>query len=317
MFLDADGKENYSMMIESIKTLLFEKRNIVTSDEYKTGKSIVEKRRSIRSDGIAAIKKMLQEYLKFKHGEKYSMAMAVINTKDYGKSDYFSSERIAIYTCITGGYDTIVEPLFVPNNCDFYAITDFELPVGSKWKRMDISAVENEQLRTISGSPVLINRFFKMNPHIVFTDYKFSVYIDGNIRVCTDMTEYINRLSSIGVGTFAHSQRNCAYEEAKACIAMRKETDENIKQFVMKLRQEEFPEGYGLAQCSIIAREHDSELCKTLMEEWWREFCIGPKRDQLSFPLVMYRNGVTMDKITTLGANLYSSDSFEIVRHIK
>ena len=129
------------------------------------------------------------------------------------------------------------------------------------------------------------------------------------------MTEYINRISDIGIGTFCHAQRECVYEEAKACVAMGKASKESIERHLEHLNEEGMPRNYGMAQCSVIARKHDSAVCVKLMEDWWQEYLNFAKRDQLSLPFVMYKNRLKMEQITTLGSNVYRSNSFEIKNH--
>lgn len=307
----------YISLIDGIKKINSEKKSIIGSCEYKTGLSISAKKQKLKAEGMKGFIGIIKDYIKFKKGKEYSMAPAMLDNKTYGFSNYFLNERIAVYTCITGGYDSVVEPLFIPDNCDYYAVTDFPIPPSSRWKRIDISSVimPKSDKVLVSSSPVLANRYFKMKPHILFSNYKFSVYVDGNIRICTDMTEYINRLSSVGIGTFRHAQRQCVYEEAEACVAMGKETRESIDKHIIHLKDSGMPRNYGMAQCSVIAREHNLSSCKNLMDEWWDEFIHFAKRDQLSLPLVMFKHNISMDMITTLGANVYGDNSFEIVKH--
>lgn len=61
-----------------------------------------------------------------------------------------------------------------------------------------------------------------MNPHLVFTDYDYSVYIDGNIQLVGDPSEFVNQLSPLGIGLHKHRARNCAYDEAKAVLDLKK-----------------------------------------------------------------------------------------------
>lgn len=108
---------------------------------------------------------------------------------------------------------------------------------------------------------------------------------------------------------------NAFMGKLKRVLPWEKETRENIDKHIAHLRESGMPKDYGMVQCSIIARQHNLDSCKILMDEWWDEFVYFAKRDQLSFPLVMFRNNIAMEMITTLGANIYANDSFEIVRH--
>lgn len=314
MFI-CENNEQYEQLINGMKKIVAENKCLINSKEYKLGRSVYEKKDEIKKSGLKAVLEIIFNRAKFKKGAKYSMSNPLIDKRNYGPSNYFSSEKIAVYTCITGNYDKVIDPLFVPDNCDYYAITDFELPKGSLWKRIDIDNLNISELQTIKSQPNLLNRYFKMFPNKIFKDYKYSVYVDGNIRICTDLTEYVNRISEFGISTFRHAQRSCVYEEAKACVAMGKETASNIDNYINHLRQFGMPKNYGMAQCSLIVREHNTDLCKTLMQDWWSEYFQYAKRDQLSFPFVMFKHNIKMDRITTLGSNLYQSNSFEVIKH--
>lgn len=313
-FRDELDQEEYTKMVLAIKMLNEEKKDIKSSKAYKLGNSMLEKKKEVREKGMEALCEILKRHSNFKKGEKYSMASAINAGKNnYGSSNFFSTERIAVYTCIIGGYDSVQEPLLKPDNCDYYAVTDFEIPAESKWKRIDVALYDGN----CGSSQVMKNRFFKMHPDILFPDYKYSVYVDGNIRICTDMTEYVNRISDKGTSCFAHSQRDCVYEEALACVAMGKVTNKNVEELVKFLKEKGMPEHYGMVQCSLIVREHNNLLCKKLMNEWWEMFCTYAKRDQLSLPFVLFDNAIKVEDIATLGGNIYKEDSFEVVVHQK
>ena len=101
------------------------------------------------------------------------------------KGNFFSDSRIAIYTCIWGAYDDLIEPDCVPDNCDYFAITDREVPEGSAWKKLDVSAFSD---RLAGMTNAQINRYFKMMPHLLFPDYEYSIYVDGNVEIVSDLT---------------------------------------------------------------------------------------------------------------------------------
>ena len=54
-----------------------------------------------------------------------------------------------------------------------------------------------------------------MHPDVLFEDYNYSIYIDGNIKVIGDLTAYINLISKAGIAVHRHGKRDCVYEEAK------------------------------------------------------------------------------------------------------
>lgn len=227
-------------------------------------------------------------------------------------TDYVFPHRIAVYTCITGGYDALYEPLFKPENIDYYAVTDFDIPKESLWKRIDIR--DFDAVKGLSDKE--INRFFKMHPDLLFPGFEYSVYVDGNIRIITDFSEHINRLSELGFSTFRHAKRRCVYEEIDACLSQQKATATSLEQYRTHLLEMDFPENYGLAVCSVIARRHHDPQVKKIMEEWWQSYMKYVERDQVVLPEVLRKNGIGFDRITTLGGNIDTEKSFSIQKHL-
>lgn len=209
--------------------------------------------------------------------------------------NYFSNERIAVYTCIIGKYDRVYEPVFHPDNCDYYIVTDCDIPVDSKWVKIDIQSY-HDLLNGLSNAEK--NRYFKMHPNVLFPQYNYSVYVDGNIEIVGDMTEFINKIGEKGVGIFLHPYSHCIYREGIACICNGRATEQTVKQQLSRLKSLGMPENYGMLECCVIARKHHDDLCKKLMDGWWHDFLMNPsRRDQLSLTYILYKNGVKVEDI--------------------
>ncbi len=224
--------------------------------------------------------------------------------------NYFSTERIAVYTVITGDYDDVLEPYCTPDNIDYFLFTDRNFDdSASAWKQQGIPSC-------LDGlSDAAKNRYLKMHPHILFPDYNFSIYVDGNIQIFTDLTEYINILGPEGIGTHLHPDRHCAYEELEAVVAFEKESIDNARRHALYLEETGMPHGYGLLECNVIAREHHNSVCIRIMEQWWQEYMEYAKRDQISLPHVLYMNGIRVDDVGVLGDNVRANPSFRVISH--
>ncbi len=232
------------------------------------------------------------------------------NRNKPSESDYFSSDRVAVYTVITGDYDELLEPYLRPDNCDFFAFTDRKFDDSSStWTWMEIP----DTLRGFSDPEK--NRYLKMHPHELFDQYKYSVYVDGNVQIFTDMTEYINKLGPSGIGIHLHPSRNCVYEEMKEVENRGMETQKNIERHLSYMKETGMPENYGLLECTVIAREHHNSTCIKIMEEWWREYSEYSNRDQISLPHVLFRNGIKVQEVGVLGNNVRENPSFRIFEH--
>jgi hypothetical protein len=119
--------------------------------------------------------------------------------------NYFSKHRIAIYTAIFGSVDEIHEPIFVPDNCDFFIFTDQPVRHDSSWQVMTTDRIPAE----IAQNPVLANRYVKMFPDRFFPEYAYTIYIDGKFQARTDLTEFIQDMPAQGLRMFRHPCGMC------------------------------------------------------------------------------------------------------------
>ena len=227
--------------------------------------------------------------------------------------NYFSNERIAIYTVIFGKYDQIIEPNLISDNCDFFIITDNDLNIDTKFKiiKVNLEKYDLDQKNNIEK-----NRFFKMHPHLLFEKYKYSLYIDGNISIISDPTEFIHNINSYGLAMHSHFRSKCVYDEIKVCKDSNKDLRMNLEKHERYLVNVRMPKNYGMLEAPIILREHNNPQCIKIMREWWAEFQKYSKRDQISLPHVLWQNNIRIEEISTLGNDIYSNYSFKKRAHV-
>lgn len=227
------------------------------------------------------------------------------------KSLYVRKERVAVYTSFFGPYDLLREPLLHPDNIDYFVITDQAVPAGSLWKRLDPGALPDG----VAADPVLANRWCKMHPHLLFPEYAYSVYLDANIWVVSDLTPLTANLERFPVAMFRHKKRDCVYEEVEACLAQGKGAPEELLPHARLLRSHGIPEHWGLLEASVIARKHLDPACVALMDAWWEAFLANSRRDQISLIDCLWLKGIEPSGIGVLGDNLQRCDLFLQMRH--
>ncbi|MFC4322563.1 glycosyltransferase domain-containing protein [Litchfieldia salsa] len=227
-------------------------------------------------------------------------------------NQFFSNDRIAIYTSVFGTYDHIHEPLVSPDNCDYYIVTDQDVNGSSKWCKKNIEEFDHltKEMTTIEK-----NRFFKMNPHLLFPDYTYSIYIDGNIQVMTDLTEFIYQIGPSGIAVHKHRERDCVYEEAREVLLLNRDSVENITKHIHYIAETNMPRNYGLLECNVLVRKHHDPICQKFMEDWWTEFSQYSNRDQLAFAHTLFQNNLTLKDLGLIGNNVYENYAFKIHRH--
>ena len=229
------------------------------------------------------------------------------------KSLYVREERIAVYTSFFGPYDLLREPLLHPDNIDYFVVTDQAVPDGSLWKRL---GPEDPALPgDVAADPVLANRWCKMHPHLLFPEYAFSVYLDANIWVLSDLTPLTASLERFPVAMFRHKNRDCVYEEIEACLAQGKGSPEVLRSHEQLIRSHGIPGHWGLLEASVIARKHLDPACVALMEAWWDAFCSNSRRDQISLIDCLWLRGLEPASVGMLGDNLQRCDLFLQMHH--
>lgn len=197
--------------------------------------------------------------------------------------------KIAVYTSIFGGYDVLYEEQFKMNGVDYICFTDSDIK-SETWKVVKSTPIYNDSNRNAKK--------YKILPHRYLKDYDYSVWIDGNILVISDIRDLVTQGK---YQVFNHNQtldkRDCIYQEYNAIIKLGKQNGGNYKdnphvmyKQIRRYIEEGYPENNGLATNPIILRDHnDSEVIKT-MEDWWVEIKYGSKRDQLSFNYIAWKN---------------------------
>lgn len=204
--------------------------------------------------------------------------------------------KIAVYTCITGDYDKLIEPSYVDSRLDYFCFIDNAEQIKLPWifKSIALPELDNKDK----------NRYVKMHPHSFFTDYDITIYIDGNVEIVGDLYELAAQINELEGCFFAysHAERNCVYSEASACSYFAHDWIWRIAKQMREYSVSNYPMNNGLVSANILIRKNNSML-ETLMNAWWKAYSSGVKRDQLSLPFVSWKLDIP---IHYLGQNDFS-----------
>ncbi len=220
------------------------------------------------------------------------------------------NDRIAVYTSAFGDYDDFVIPEERPYNIDYYFISDNKPETSTDYIWIDAGKYISPHI----SSPIKRNRYIKMHPHLIFPDYKYSIYVDANIQIKGDLSEIICE-SNLGISAFKHYWRDCLYYEAISLVNAKRIIPEDAIVQTKKYLSEKMPVHFGLTEMGVIAREHNKKKCINLMNSWWDEFDNYALRDQISFPYVLWKNHYTLNDMSILGNNIWACELFEIHKH--
>lgn len=221
--------------------------------------------------------------------------------------------KIAIYTALTGGYDSLMQPTIIDNRFDYICFSnDIQKDCIGIWK-----------IRKFEGtfpSKQIESRFPKMYPWKVLPEYEYSVYMDANIRI--DSQEFyeavLNKIKNqVSISGIKHPFRDCAYNEGFAVFTYSLEKFLTIIREMRTFRKEGFPRHYGMYEANIILRKHSDEGIRHQCELWWQLINKYSKRDQLSYPYTLWKNGVPFDYLIAEGSSARDCPWLYMKQHIR
>lgn len=213
---------------------------------------------------------------------------------------------IVIYTAIFGSYDQLTPPTYT-EGVEYICFTDNPKLTSRHWK---IIHVRNDML-----DPAKKAREIKLLPHKYLKDYKYSIWVDANISIMGNVKGLVIKyLTVFPVAVYKHNSRNCIYEEAKACIKLKKDDQKIIQKQMNKYKSQKYPENNGLIASGVIIRDHHNSAVKLCMEEWWSEVLTHSKRDQLSFNYIAWRKNLDFNLIQR---DIYKEPYFKLEKHKK
>ena len=200
-------------------------------------------------------------------------------------------KKLVCYTCCTGGYDNISQYEVINPNWDYVYFTDNEELI----KQKQIGHWEIRPLAFSKLTNVKNARWHKVNAHILFPEYEYSLWLDANITIKSE--NVINKIKQlIKEDTLfsvpLHPNRNCIYDEAKVIIDLDIDYSKIVKSEIKFLKKEKYPTTNGLHETCILFRKHNQ--LKNTLDLWWKMIKSYSKRDQLSFDYAIWKNNISV-----------------------
>lgn len=193
-----------------------------------------------------------------------------------------------VYTAIFGGYDNLIEPRKVDPSIDYVCFTDNAELSSAVWRIICLNSCMND----IDNAK--LNRQYKFLPHVYFPDYDESLYIDGNIEIVSNNLSkaFEYALSNSDISIPKHTDRDCIYEEAEACIKLGKGEPKKINKQILLYESKNYPKHNGLFENNVIFRRHNKDSIVKLMEQWHEAIYVYSGRDQLSLCFLLWVNSI-------------------------
>ena len=303
-------QENDKILIKKIEEL---NKEYIETGYYELGKYIKYIMNLLKNRRFIKVFQLILIHFKRKKTQTESNMI-----KDEQKSykyiiDSGNNAKIVVYTCITGNYDEIEEPLVIENGCDYFLYTNNKELKSDIWRIKKIP----DEIQKINDN-AKINRYIKMHPKELFKDYDYAIYIDGNIRLISTISSFINKINcKTGLAIHRHSSNNCIFKEIKTCRAYGKGKYKNLKRQANRYKKEGFPINYGMLECNVLVSDLNNNKSIVILNEWWNEYLKSESmRDQIALPYVLWKNKIQVADIGNLGNNVNKNYKIKINSHI-
>ena len=215
-------------------------------------------------------------------------------------------QHIAIYTAIFGEYDALLPQPECPG-VDYVCFTDaHDLVAHPNWR------VEPRPPRY--RDPRLSAKWFKMRPDKELRPYRYTVWIDGCLRITTDSfaERVMAALNASGIALFRHPDRDNIVDEVAASMPMPQYDGLPLAEQVQHYRHQGYPLDHGLYAAGVLVRDNAARRIRRLNRRWMRENLRWTYQDQLSLPYLLWKLRIEPGIIPY---NLWDNPLFERLPH--
>lgn len=194
---------------------------------------------------------------------------------------------IVVYSSICGKIDDL-QTKQNWGKADWVLFTDQKYK-GGNWDVRPLHFKDESTRRTA--------RYHKTSPHILFPDYKYSIWIDGTIELLVSPESLVRKyLKYSDIAVLNHPDRSCAYREAEVCIKMGLDNKEVIESQMNCYRDDGYPDKNGLGETKIVIRKNNHNVSQ-FNRLWDEEIRTKSLRDQLSFDYCLWNLGIDANRM--------------------
>ena len=206
----------------------------------------------------------------------------------YSKLIDIKPKRIVVFTENIGEYDHL-KPINRYENTRCIAFVDKDMVVDG-WEIINVNNIE--QIKSLKHTK-LICKYIRTHSYELLPDHDYSLHIDANMTLTTDpnkiLEEIINKSHSLMA--FNHYKRETIYDEAKQCIEWELDNVNRISEQIDRYKKEGVVG--KLYECGFLLRKNTKEV-QSFDQIWWSEVLQNSHRDQISFPYVIEKTGISI-----------------------
>jgi hypothetical protein len=226
--------------------------------------------------------------------------------------------RVAIITSIYGNYDDLkIQNIKNKDLIDWYCFTDNKGVKSDTWKIINTpyhllnekyehknyknsfsTLVKNENSKKTLN--MMSAKYYKMKGHEIdiLKNYEYFIWMDGSLflrdNFITNIYELIKK--NYNLINFKHTKRNNIKDEIDASLFMGKYNSQNLTEQYNEYILSGFPDNIGLTENTMSVRKN-TETINKLYDDWWLHNLKYSFQDQVSYPYVIWKNGIYPDYI--------------------
>jgi LmbE family N-acetylglucosaminyl deacetylase len=199
-----------------------------------------------------------------------------------------------IYTAITGGIDTLRQPITTDRHVAFFD-------------------GESKDWTCLPPTEMFVNPRRNARFHKVLMPNCDNVWVDGNIVPTKTIDEYLEMCGDNDIMLFKHPLRKCVYDEAVTVMAHNMDNKDIVAHQAGRYLKEGYPKNNGLHETGFLFRKNTPKV-REFNRIWWEEICSGSYRDQISFDYCVWKTGI---KVKTIEENIRDSKLVKMEGHGK
>lgn len=216
--------------------------------------------------------------------------------------------KVAVYTAILDGYDSMKLPEAPDPRFDYVLFTDTSVPDTGIWHVRPVTYRDEDSTRS--------GRYVKTHPHWLLPGYDVAVWVDSNITIVGDVHPYVEAFaaSATPVAAIAHPMRCSVFEELEACKHFQRDDARTMMEQIASYRET----GFGhkdLIESNFMMFDLRHPDLLGFLTRWWSEIDRHSRRDQLSINYSFGRSQTSWYPITPFPNSIRNNRHFAFADH--
>ncbi len=219
-------------------------------------------------------------------------------------------KKIAVYSAITGGYESFIKPLIIDPNIDYFLFTDTPEKFDPDWATVI-------EMPYIAHTPVRTARYAKTHPHFWFPDYDYAIWMDANVLPTTSLYQFIDKIEGTEhhAAFISHPLRFNCLEEGHELIKFKIDDQKIIEEQLA--RYGKMPEVFQqeLIETNFFVCRPKLEVTRKFMTHWWSELNNYSHRDQLSIAYALTKSHLNWVSLFEDNISIRDHSDFFLLEH--